>query len=434
MDTTGRYPLISGQYRIADQIRALGREAGVSERVRLRHRDRHSGLHDQKAATLQSFTSADYARRVLAAPFAHGKIPDVCPRRCRPVRHPRARTRSPRAHQEDATRTPAVSLSRHMGSPPLMHARRPGAGGPMAQVVDTVAKRARPRIGRRRARGDHDHHGARSHARLLRHARPESHQSGHAPRAALFLTRWITHFCAPVFFLLTGTGAYLSLRRRTPARAVALPAHARALADRPRARACVRCLAYQFNVDYRVTMLLVLWALGWAMITLSALVRLPAGRDRRVSVCCMIAGTTCSTPCGRRTRSGRSCTRPGSSWPHPHARRVRGLSAGSLGRRHRRRASPSGRSMTGPASAAAAFLLRLGLALTRRSSCSARLNVYGDPSRWTRSQTRALHGAVVPQHDQVSAVAAVPADDAGAGAAPALGGGPATRRACFGRR
>ncbi|HEY2389733.1 MAG TPA: heparan-alpha-glucosaminide N-acetyltransferase domain-containing protein, partial [Candidatus Angelobacter sp.] len=27
--------------------------------------------------------------------------------------------------------------------------------------------------------------------------------------AALFFARWITNICAPVFFLLTGTGAYL---------------------------------------------------------------------------------------------------------------------------------------------------------------------------------------------------------------------------------
>ena len=93
-------------------------------------------------------------------------------------------------------------------------------------------------------------------------------------RPALFLTRWVTHFCAPVFFLLMGTGAYLAARRRSRGELT------RFLLTRGLwliflDLVLARCLAYQFNFDYRVTMLLVLWALGWALITLAALVQLP---------------------------------------------------------------------------------------------------------------------------------------------------------------
>lgn len=90
---------------------------------------------------------------------------------------------------------------------------------------------------------------------------------------ALFFARWITHFCAPTFFLLTGTGAYLSLGKQTTRRL------ARFLFTRGLwlifLEVVVLRFMMQFNVDYRVTMLTVLWALGCAMITLSALVFLP---------------------------------------------------------------------------------------------------------------------------------------------------------------
>lgn len=91
----------------------------------------------------------------------------------------------------------------------------------------------------------------------------------------LFFTRWITHFCAPVFFLLTGTGAYLSLRKKTKREL------SRFLLTRGfwlifLELVIVRCFGWQFNFDYHLTILNVLWALGWAMIVLSALVYLPA--------------------------------------------------------------------------------------------------------------------------------------------------------------
>ena len=91
----------------------------------------------------------------------------------------------------------------------------------------------------------------------------------------LFFTRWITHFCAPVFFLLTGTGAYLSLRKKSKSEL------SKFLLTRGLWLIFIevtlfRCLGLQFNFDYQLTFLDVLWALGWAMIVLSGLVHLPA--------------------------------------------------------------------------------------------------------------------------------------------------------------
>ena len=93
--------------------------------------------------------------------------------------------------------------------------------------------------------------------------------------AALFATRWITHFCAPVFFLLAGVGARLALRRRTVA-GLSRFLVTRGLWFLFLELVVLRCLGWQFNFDYRVTVLTVLWAFGWSMIVLAALVRLPA--------------------------------------------------------------------------------------------------------------------------------------------------------------
>jgi uncharacterized membrane protein len=106
--------------------------------------------------------------------------------------------------------------------------------------------------------------------------------------AALFFTRWVTHVCAPTFFLLTGTGAALSLGRKTTGDL------SRFLVTRGiwllfLETVVVRCLGLQFNFDYHTTILEVIWALGWAMIALAGFVRLPRAAIAIVSVA-LIAG------------------------------------------------------------------------------------------------------------------------------------------------
>ncbi len=90
----------------------------------------------------------------------------------------------------------------------------------------------------------------------------------------LYLTRWITHFCAPGFVFLAGAGAYLRGRRSGPSD-LARFLLVRGLWLIVLEMTLVR-LAWTFNVDYRHYLLAgVLWMIGWTMIGLAAFVFLP---------------------------------------------------------------------------------------------------------------------------------------------------------------
>jgi uncharacterized membrane protein len=104
----------------------------------------------------------------------------------------------------------------------------------------------------------------------------------------LFFTRFITHICAPTFFLLTGTGAGLASNSRSPSQ-LARYLITRGLILIVLEVTLLRGLAYQFNFDYQVTLLLVIWALGWAMIFLGIIVFLPVSVIAAIGLI-MIAG------------------------------------------------------------------------------------------------------------------------------------------------
>jgi uncharacterized membrane protein len=92
---------------------------------------------------------------------------------------------------------------------------------------------------------------------------------------SLFLTRWITHFCAPIFVFLAGTGSYLQF-----ARGKSKPNLSRFLVTRGMwliflEFTLVR-ISVTFNVDYRfLGMMQVIWVIGASMIILAALIHLP---------------------------------------------------------------------------------------------------------------------------------------------------------------
>lgn len=91
----------------------------------------------------------------------------------------------------------------------------------------------------------------------------------------LFLTRWVTHLCAPVFLFTAGMGARLRMLRGGSAGEVSRFLWTRGL-WLILVELTVMRLAMNFTVDARYPVLLIiLWALGWSMIGLAALVYAP---------------------------------------------------------------------------------------------------------------------------------------------------------------
>jgi len=89
----------------------------------------------------------------------------------------------------------------------------------------------------------------------------------------LFFTRWITHFCAPIFVFLAGTSAYLMLAKKSRSE----------LSSFLIKRGCwlvlveiiIISFGWTFNPLYNFIILQVIWAIGISMILLGLLIHLP---------------------------------------------------------------------------------------------------------------------------------------------------------------
>ncbi|MCW3090336.1 MAG: hypothetical protein JWP81_1405 [Ferruginibacter sp.] len=89
----------------------------------------------------------------------------------------------------------------------------------------------------------------------------------------LFFTRWITHYCAPVFVFLSGTSAFLASRNKTAGEASLF------LVKRGlwlvAVEIAVITLGLTFNPLYNFIIWQVIWAIGWSMFLLGLLIRFP---------------------------------------------------------------------------------------------------------------------------------------------------------------
>ncbi len=213
---------------------------------------------------------------------------------------------------------------------------------------------------------------------------------------AIFLTRWITHFCAPVFMLTAGLGAYFWMTRGHHSKGEL----SRLLISRGiwlillEVTILRLILLSQISFTANPVILMILWAIGVSMIALAGLIYLPTRVIAAVSIAIIALHNLLDHV------SAEGFGRAAWIWDILHQQNVFafhginfaiaypvlpwiGVMAGGycLGTvfewdAYRRRS----------------FLVRMGLGLSAAFVVVRAVNVYGDPLRWSHQASRVFTG------------------------------------------
>ncbi len=208
---------------------------------------------------------------------------------------------------------------------------------------------------------------------------------------AIFFTRWITHFCAPVFFLTAGIGAFLWMQRGKHSK----PELSRFLVTRGLwliflEITLLRVIMFS-QVEYRgsIVLLFILWAIGASMIALAGLIYLPVRVLAVVSVAIialhnLLAGISAKS-FGNAAWVWHILYQPGF------------IKVGGINFRTAYVVLPwigviaagycLGSAFTWDAARRRRFLLRLGATLTLAFVVVRAINIYGDPNPWTHQSS-----------------------------------------------
>jgi uncharacterized membrane protein len=206
---------------------------------------------------------------------------------------------------------------------------------------------------------------------------------------ALFLTRWITHFCAPVFIFLAGASAWLYGNRGRSVGEVSRYLLTRGFWLMLIEFTVVR-LAWMFSLDVSFFFTGVIWAIGASMVVLAALVYLPRWA---------IAATAIAMVAGHNLLDGIRAEHLGSLgwlWKLLHEPGMNRIGSGTMFFVLYTLVPWAGVMAAGYAlgpvlaldqAVRRRLLVRLGLALTAGFIVLRATNLYGDPAVWTVQST-----------------------------------------------